>query len=127
VEVVVRAADSHRIVAIHGLGGNRLRTFTKDDDVWLKDLLPEHPCVAPMNPRVSTFGYDASIAFGKSVSRIRDFAVQLLNELERTRRESTGVPIVLIAHSLGGIVAKAVCRQCNISPTDFSNRTRHLL
>ena len=63
-----------------------------------------------MNPRVSTFGYDASVAFGNSVSRIRDYARQLLNELHRTRRESetTGVPIVIVAHSLGGIVAKAV-------------------
>ncbi|KAF8247676.1 hypothetical protein K440DRAFT_600776, partial [Wilcoxina mikolae CBS 423.85] len=97
------------IVAIHGLGGNRLNTFTKDDDIWLKDLLPENPRVAPLNLKVSTFGYDASVAFGKSVSKIRDFALQLLNELERTRLDSqtTGIPIVLVAHSLGGIVAKA--------------------
>jgi hypothetical protein len=112
VVAVLRLADRCRIVAIHGLGGNRLKTFTSGDDLWLRDFLPENPLVAAMNLRVSTFGYDASVAFGNSVSRINDFARQLLNELHRTRRDSktTGVPIVIIAHSLGGIIAKEVCR-----------------
>jgi predicted esterase len=106
-------ADMYRIVAIHGLGGHRERTFTNDGAIWLKDFLPEHNLIAPMNPRVSTFGYNSAIAFGKSVSEVRDFAHQLLNELRRIREESqsTGIPIVLVTHSLGGIVAKAVRRQ----------------
>jgi hypothetical protein len=116
-EVVFRLADLCSIVAIHGLGGHRLKTFTSEDEMWLRDSLPKHRLTEPMNLRVSTFGYDASVAFGNSVSRIRDFARQLLNELHRTRRESktNGVPIVIVAHSLGGIVAKAVRRRCPIN------------
>ncbi|KAF8539064.1 hypothetical protein BDD12DRAFT_116294 [Trichophaea hybrida] len=98
------------IVAIHGLGGGRTKTFTSASGnvLWLKDFLPHDPLVAPMNPRISTFGYDTSVAFGDSASQIHTFAEQFLNELCRTRRESetTGVPIIIIAHSLGGIVAK---------------------
>ncbi len=105
-------ANLCRIIAIHGLGGHRLKTFTKENDIWLRDFLPEHHLITPLNPRVSTFGYNAAVAFG-GTSKVRDFASQLLNELHRTRRESlsTGVPIVLVAHSLGGIVAKAVGRE----------------
>jgi hypothetical protein len=91
-------------------------TFTSSngDDLWLRDFLPEDPVVAPMNPRISTFGYDASVAFGDAALQIHNIAGQLLKELQRMRQrsESTGVPIVIIAHSLGGIVAKQVSRSC---------------
>ncbi|KAF8534841.1 hypothetical protein BDD12DRAFT_983623 [Trichophaea hybrida] len=100
------------IVAIHGLGGGRMGTFTSASGVhlWLRDFLPEDPDVAHMKLRISTFGYDASVAFGDSAIQIHNFAGQLLDELHHTRRESetTRVPIVIIAHSLGGFVAKQV-------------------
>jgi len=98
------------IVAIHGLGGHRLKTFTSEGEMWLRDSLPKHRFTEPMNPRVSTFGYDASVAFGNSVSRIRDYARQLLSELHRTRRESktTGVPIVIVATGSANVPTTSV-------------------
>ena len=109
---ILSLADFSRIVAIHGLGGGRMGTFTSTsgDHLWLRDFLPEDPLVARMKPRISTFGYDASVAFGNSASQIHNFAGQLLNELHHMRQESktTGVPIVIVAHSLGGIIAKQV-------------------
>jgi thioesterase domain-containing protein len=79
--------------------------------MWLAGFLPENSLIAPMNPRVSTFGYDAAMfAMSKSVSTVREYACQLLNELRRFQNEtrSAGTPIFFIAHSLGGIIAKEV-------------------
>jgi hypothetical protein len=113
-EAALSLADFCRIVAIHGLGSGRMGAFTSANGgyLWLRDFLPEDPHVAHMKLRISTFGYDASVAFGNSAPQIDNIAGQLLDELHRTRRESetTRVPIVIIAHSLGGFVAKQVCR-----------------
>jgi len=89
-------------------------TFTSacGEHLWLRDFLPQDLHVARMKPRISTFGYNSSVAFGDSASQVHNFAADLLNELNHTRRESntTGVPIVIIAHSLGGVLAKQVGR-----------------
>ncbi|KAF2968642.1 hypothetical protein GQX73_g4898 [Xylaria multiplex] len=96
------------IVAIHGLNGHYSETFTDKSwyghgTLWLKDLLPKKipGC------RVMSFEYDASIN-SMSVANVRDAARSLL-ELLRDKREDTiysDVPIVIVAHSLGGIVIK---------------------
>jgi hypothetical protein len=114
VKLVISFTDFCRIVAIHGLGSGRIGTFTstKGDDLWLRDFLPKHQLVAPMNPRISTFGYDMSVAFGASAPQIHNVAEKLLKDLQYMRQQSgnTEIPIVIIAHSLGGFVVKQVCR-----------------
>ena len=75
------------IVTIHGLGGHRISTWRKSDDIWLRDFLAEHERIRGAGPRVSTFGYDAAVAFTGSVSDLRDYALQLLNQLYGMRQE----------------------------------------
>ena len=55
-----------------------------------------------------TSGYDSTVAFSKSVTKIDDKALELLNHLSAKRSPvapgGPSKPIVFICHSLGGIV-----------------------
>ena len=59
---------------------------------------------------ILTYGYNANLAFSRSVSKIDDYARALLEGLiiRRTKMKSTKNPLVFICHSLGGIVFKKV-------------------
>ena len=70
------------IVAVHGLGGHPYKTWTEGQKLWLRDFLPN----AVPEARVFTFGYNSSIAFGGTASRIDDFARTLLERLLQKRR-----------------------------------------
>ena len=70
------------IVAVHGLGGHPYKTWTEGQKLWLRDFLPKTVPEA----RVFTFGYNSSIAFGGTASRIDDFARTLLERLLQKRR-----------------------------------------
>lgn len=76
---------SSSIVAIHGLGGYRIRTWTmcqRDNNsttCWLADLLPTALGIkVPI--RVLTFGYSAGSFRGRLDLSIGDAATQLLTE-----------------------------------------------
>jgi hypothetical protein len=72
-------------VAIHGLGGQPINTWTKDEKLWLRDLLPgQLTNLTAVNLRVLSFGYDSAI-FGRSSSQIRHYADQLLGALHAER------------------------------------------
>ena len=55
-----------------------------------------------------SYGYDSTTAFSKSVTDIKDQAKILLNALhwDRKSQEEKRRPLIFIAHSLGGIIAK---------------------
>lgn len=78
------------IVAVHGIYGDSESTWMSeeaDDEPgksWLIQLHEDNP-----GSRIMTFGYDASHTEGRlyTMGRIRDKALQLLDELVRLRRE----------------------------------------
>ena len=94
------------IVAVHGLGGDALRTWTdpKSKKLWLHDFLPADI----EGTRIMSFRYNADAAFGNTTATISDCASDLLGSLaaRRGNADETARPIVFIAHSLGGIVVK---------------------
>ncbi|KAH8698147.1 hypothetical protein GQ44DRAFT_633220, partial [Phaeosphaeriaceae sp. PMI808] len=92
------------IIAIHGLGGHPQETWTEQGKIWLRDFVP----LKTPNVRTLTFGYNSTVAFGKSVSNIKDFALQLLDGLRIIRKKATTRPLIFVCHSLGGIVFKKV-------------------
>ncbi|KAH6889200.1 hypothetical protein B0T10DRAFT_48441 [Thelonectria olida] len=96
------------ICFIHGLSGNRNKTWTPKglSTPWPKALIP------PKLPRarILTYGYDAYVVRKPASSnRLIDHANNLLNDVT-TERLSSGAasrPIIFVAHSLGGLVCKA--------------------
>ena len=84
------------IVAVHGLGGDALGTWTSPNcHLWLRDSLPQalenppadysHGTDDSTKARVMTFGYDASVLTEASSQRSFTFAENLLSELKDRR------------------------------------------
>jgi len=105
------------LVFVHGLNGDHIGTWKHDASgvVWPRDLIPQKMPHA----RVLSFSYDADVHDDTSVSRIRDHARTLLNFLKDERSDiSRKIPIVFIAHSLGGLVVKQVRPDTNATLPD---------
>ncbi|KAI1208242.1 uncharacterized protein F4807DRAFT_432137 [Annulohypoxylon truncatum] len=106
------AQRSVDILFIHGLGGTSLRTWCYNRELeylWPKLWLPEEPDLSAA--RILTFGYNAHFSSKKEkVSlTIGDFANDLLFRMKYGERgpERLGqVPIIVVAHSMGGLVFK---------------------
>ncbi|PVH80413.1 hypothetical protein DL98DRAFT_628851 [Cadophora sp. DSE1049] len=102
------------IVAVHGLNGDRLRTWTTQSGpspiCWLS-----HPNFLPRylpQARVLTYGYNANISsLGSKIAgseRLLQHAQTLVAQLTADR-ELDGAsqrPILFVCHSLGGIIVK---------------------
>ena len=107
------------IIFVHGLGGSSRQTWSKNRDpalFWPLEWLPHE--VSLSSARILTFGYNAHFAqlSGKAnILNISDFAKELLYALrfatgaeQRPLRIGT-VPIIFVAHSMGGLVTKKAC------------------
>ncbi|KAH8648676.1 hypothetical protein BX600DRAFT_442963 [Xylariales sp. PMI_506] len=103
------------ICFVHGLGGDRIRTWEwVDEDTgevssWPSDFLPVDTIRANINVRVLSYGY-------KSFAPTPEFLAQrtlyrhsqhLLSALTEARQECPKRPLILVGHSLGGIVIKS--------------------
>jgi hypothetical protein len=74
--------QSPDIIAIHGICGDPLKTWTHESgSLWLRDFLPEDI----NGVRVFSFSYDAEVALTKSLATIDDFARSLLNNIKLER------------------------------------------
>lgn len=96
------------ICFVHGLTGDRERTWTADGQSipWPQALLPPKLDRA----RILTYGYDAYVV-RKSVAssnRLIDHATNLLVDLasDRDLCNATSRALIFVAHSLGGLVCK---------------------
>ncbi|SPO03230.1 uncharacterized protein DNG_05912 [Cephalotrichum gorgonifer] len=96
------------ICFVHGLTGDRENTWTAEGQAasWPGILLPQKLSGA----RILTYGYDAYVARHKrapGVNRLVDHATNLLHDLVADRACcNTSRPLILVAHSLGGLVCK---------------------
>jgi len=108
------------ICFVHGLTGNRITTWTatEQSEPWPGKLLPEKIHSA----RVLTYGYDAYVV-KKSVAssnELRNHANNFLHDLtsHRSLSTSTSRPLILVAHSLGGLVCKEAVLASRNNPED---------
>ena len=94
---------------MHGLGGGSRKTWSRTSSVthfWPQEWLPKDP--AFKNVRVHSFGYDSDWVKGKdNCLNIQHFGKSLLGEISTSPHLSNeNTPIVLIGHSMGGLVIK---------------------
>ncbi|KAI1094613.1 hypothetical protein F5B19DRAFT_499161 [Rostrohypoxylon terebratum] len=115
------------IVAVHGLRGDAFKTWTAGETLWLRDLLPgqlrDPPDEFKNGPndtkvaRVMTFGYDASIFTSSRNTNAFTIARDLLDDLKNMRSGSASTrPLILVGHSLGGIVIKKALTLAQMRP-----------
>ena len=96
-------------IFVHGLGGGSRKTWSRTSSVthfWPQEWLPKDP--AFKNVRVHSFGYDSDWVKGKhNCLNIQHFGKSLLGEISTSPHLSNAnTPIVLIGHSMGGLVIK---------------------
>lgn len=103
------------IVALSGLNGHAFGSFKqkKGGRMWLRDDLPcdlEHA-------RVFVYGYDTDPSHN-SFQNIYDISEKFrlgISWIRETSKTTNRRPLVLLAHSLGGLIAKAVSLQPHLS------------
>ncbi|OBT42034.1 hypothetical protein VE00_07424 [Pseudogymnoascus sp. WSF 3629] len=107
----VNDSANHEIdcVALSGLGGHAFGSFkSRDGDhMWLCDSLPRDLPGA----RVMIYGYDSQLQGSNSFQDIESLATSFREMLQSLRTKT--VPLILIAHSLGGIIVKEAIIQMN--------------
>ncbi|CAD6587074.1 MAG: hypothetical protein ASARMPRED_002985 [Alectoria sarmentosa] len=96
------------LVFVHGLGGGSKSTWTKSNDpslYWPKAWLPQDPGFQDV--RIHSFGYNSNWG-DESILNIHDFAKALLGSLQDCPLipRNTSAPLILIGHSMGGLVIK---------------------
>ncbi|KAI8623292.1 hypothetical protein F5Y19DRAFT_459069 [Xylariaceae sp. FL1651] len=98
------------MIFVHGLRGGSIKTWCKDDDLkcfWPQAWLPREEDL--QNVRVHSFGYNADWADMKETTLdLHDFGRALLAEMNTSPslRRSRETPILLVGHSMGGLVIK---------------------
>lgn len=109
------------VVFVHGLGGGSEHTWTKDDVFWPRDLLPMQDPF--QNVAIHSFGFDSDFKksstlnindFSKSLLNstlnnpsVRDTRVRLLKEFCKADTDRLmKAPIIIVCHSMGGLVTK---------------------
>jgi len=95
------------IIFIHGLGGSAFRTWSwqrNPDNFWPRWLARDEGLGSC---RIFTFGYDANFKGDAHGLDILDFAKDLLLQmLSYPKALGKDRPILFVAHSMGGLVAK---------------------
>ncbi|TVY40204.1 Vegetative incompatibility protein [Lachnellula occidentalis] len=96
-------------IFVHGLGGGSRKTWSKTnsvEDFWPQEWLPKD--LAFKNVRIHSFGYDSDWARGKvNFLNILHFGKSLLGQMSTLPcLRDADTPIVLIGHSMGGLVIK---------------------
>lgn len=104
-------ANAYSIIALSGLGGHAFGSFkeTGGSYMWLRDSLP-YDLTSEDKPiaRVMIYGYDSTVAESKSMQNLEDFATKFNGSLQTLMNTATIRPIILIGHSLGGLIIKQV-------------------
>lgn len=111
-------------IFVHGLGGGSRKTWSKSPKVahyWPQEWLPKEPSFKSV--RIHAFGYDANWKRrGSSNLTIHDFGQALLAAIHNSpvlNQKEKDTPIVLVGHSMGGLVIKKLLLLSKQDPRYF--------
>lgn len=109
-------------VFVHGLRGGSRKTWSATESIrsfWPQEWLPLEPGFE--NVRIHSFGYNSDWGDGKvSQLTVHDFGQALLGEIMNSPTisgDDTNTAIVLVAHSMGGLVIKKALLQARQDAT----------
>ena len=99
-------------IAISGLASHPLGSFMQRsstyDFVWLRDRLPKD--MSSIRPII--YGYDTKLVKSESAQTIEDLSSSFIANLKSIGRPSLfAKPLIILAHSLGGILLKSALTQ----------------
>jgi len=99
-------SDGNSCIAISGLGSHPFGSWQAKGAenkgwMWVRDALPK----ALPSIRAALFGYDTKLVKSNSFQTIADLGLSLANNLKALGFASTK-PLIVLAHSLGGIIVK---------------------
>lgn len=103
----------HSIVSISGIGGHAFGSFKErgEDHMWLRDSLPFdliwEDTGRPM-ARSIIYGYESTVAESDNIQNLEDLATSFHASMLALERRAIARPIILVAHSLGGLIVKQV-------------------
>ncbi|KAK2609803.1 hypothetical protein N8I77_003283 [Diaporthe amygdali] len=113
--------ENHHIdvLAISGLGSHPFGSFVNKEDgnMWLTNDLPRDLPTA----RVMIFGYESRLQHSNSFVQLDDLASPLRDAVSRLLRLKKRKPLLLIGHSLGGLLAKQALVRIAESQSDFAS------
>ncbi|KAF2133160.1 hypothetical protein P153DRAFT_331614 [Dothidotthia symphoricarpi CBS 119687] len=121
------------IVFVHGLRGGSMKTWRLEEDqqfFWPQYWLPKEPEL--VNASIHTFGYDSDWGSTKpSILNVHDFGQSLYEELRTSpslRHKPRTSPIILVGHSMGGLVIKKayILAQQDRAHPELSERIRSI-
>ncbi|ORY60895.1 NACHT and WD domain protein [Pseudomassariella vexata] len=98
------------VIFVHGLRGGSIKSWRKGTDprfFWPQCWLPVEPGFRHAN--IHSFGYDSDWGSTKpSILNVHDFGRSLYEEMRVSPhlRDRTTNPIILVGHSMGGLVIK---------------------
>ncbi|TVY82132.1 Ankyrin-2 [Lachnellula suecica] len=93
------------IVAVTGLAANAYGSWASDlEHMWLRDMLP----MDIPNARILIYGYDSHLEASQSYSGLSGFSTPFARALDDIRAHDPERPLILIGHSLGGLVIQKV-------------------
>ncbi|MCJ1355983.1 MAG: hypothetical protein MMC33_005977 [Icmadophila ericetorum] len=100
-------------IFVHGLRGGSRKSWSKTESpahYWPKEWLPAEPRFR--NVRIHTFGYNSDWLERKGSNlTVHDFGQALLGEIQNSPsmgQRGQDTPLVLVGHSMGGLVIKKV-------------------
>ena len=109
------------VLVVPGLGGHPYDSFVHKGDghMWLSDSLPQDMHTA----RVMIYGYESGLQDSTSFAGLDDLASSLHLEIRRLLRSGEQTHLILVGHSLGGLLIKeALVRMAEPSEADQIGR-----